>query len=102
MGKLLPVSGVIAGKLTRLAVQVRDALGTHTEKCGWVASFRRSPTGPISAIIHWLDFADHRVARFRRSSGGLISAITQWLYSTDHQHLEVLVASYDLAGVYRA
>jgi hypothetical protein len=36
-------------------------------------------------IIHWLDFADHRVARFRRSSGGLISAIMRWLYSTDHQ-----------------
>jgi hypothetical protein len=40
MGKLLPVNGVIVGKLTRLAVQVLDALGTHTKKGGWVAPFR--------------------------------------------------------------
>jgi len=62
MGKLLPANGVIAGKLTRLAVQVRDALGTQTKKGGWVASFRWSPTSPISAIRQWSHFGDHAVA----------------------------------------
>jgi hypothetical protein len=83
-GKLLPVNGVIAGKLTRLAVRVRDAFGTHTLKNadGWphfgdhqLALFRRSPTGPISAINHWLDFGDHPVASFRRSRSGSIAPI---------------------------
>jgi hypothetical protein len=56
------------------------------KKIARLDSFRRSPTGPISAISQWLHFADQPVAPFRRSAGGLISAITQWLYSTDHQH----------------
>jgi hypothetical protein len=40
-----------------------------------LAPFRRSPTGPISAIIDWLDFGDHPVASFRRSRGGSIAPI---------------------------
>jgi hypothetical protein len=76
MGKLLTVSGVIAGKLTRLAVQVRDALGTHTEKM--------RTSGLISTITNWPYFGDHPLARFRRSPGGSISAIIQWPHFGDH------------------
>jgi hypothetical protein len=55
------------------------------EKQDWLAPFRRSHRGTISAINQWPHFDDHRLAPFRRSASGLISAITQWLYSTDHQ-----------------
>jgi len=43
-GKLLPVNGVIAGKLTRLAVQVRDAFGTQGPKTQTVNVFDDSNT----------------------------------------------------------
>jgi hypothetical protein len=49
-----------------------------------VAPLRRSSSGSITAIIRWLDYADHGVASLRRSQGGSFAAIMEWLYSTDH------------------
>ncbi|WP_254367236.1 transposase, partial [Paraburkholderia sp. NMBU_R16] len=35
-----------------------------------VAPIRRSSSGPIVPIMHWLDYGDHPVARLRRSRNG--------------------------------
>jgi hypothetical protein len=40
-----------------------------------------------------------RLDSFRRSPTGPISAITEWLYSTDQQHLELLKSSLQLINV---
>jgi len=57
--------------------------GFSKKRINRMARFRRSGSGLISAIPHWLYFADHNLARFRRSAGGSISPITVWHYTAD-------------------
>ena len=74
---------------------VRDPFNPFSEDPppGRVAPLRRSRTGSIAPITHWLHCADHELVPLRRSTSGLITAITSWSHSTDHLHKETLSQS---------